>query len=99
MSKRAPKPSRRLGKIFIPHSMYEQSYQDTEDLIVGLKLVPYRAESLYHRHGIEIIGSSPRFEPLEETAKVPEYTVTMTRERGDGPLEIIDVSKSEHPWP
>lgn len=66
--------TRRLGKFYASHELVTGG--DFDKLLCDMRFVPYRVELLAYNDCFEFVGTSEKFDALEEGQEVPVYRVS-----------------------
>ncbi len=82
--------NKRLGKIMISESILNENIFSKVLFMIGF--IPHRVEYLYSPQQFEYIGTSPLFDELEESTKIPEYKITI-QTNNDGNLINVALEK------
>ena len=85
---------RRMGKFYVNNALHED--HEFYKVLQSIEFVPYRVEFLGYDNSIEMIGTSPFFEPLEQGIEVPVYNLEVSfdeDEEGNSYYEGFNVTK------
>lgn len=75
-----PDISRRLGRTFLPDlSLTDADAQDAL-LAISARCIVVRAESLFHKKGVEQIAMSPDYDEVRPGTAVPDYEWLVERD-------------------
>lgn len=69
----SPDISRRLGRTFLPDISLTNAHVQDALLAISARCIVVRAESLFHKKGVEQIAMSPDYDEVRPGAVVPDY--------------------------
>lgn len=77
-----------IGKFTIPFGMVDKHPEKVAAIFAMLKLVPVRAENMFHSREIEYIAISERFPEISRNEVVPLYILTITSDNKGWPQTV-----------
>ena len=78
---------KRIGRIFIRREFLED--ETIVEVFHLLRFVVLRAEAMWHKDGIEYIGTSPKFEEVPEGVMENEYKIIVFKEANGIRVEVV----------
>lgn len=84
---------RNVGKFSVSCEFIFQDAEKMAAIFSLLKIIPVRAEYMFHNETIEYIAISDKFEEVPEGNPVPEYTLTILTDKAGKEIVNVEVNK------